>query len=126
YNGTKMVVFGGETFPLIRTLSSIYILDLQTLVWTKGTDVHPSQNRSDMACAVSGDYFIAWGGGYYDETTSVRMLEMTIIYNLKTSQWVDEFIAPPRSEPSKGSNAAAIGGGVAALAFFTFKRRKSK
>lgn len=62
YNGTKMVVFGGQDVSTYVLLSSIYLLDLKTLVWTRGADADPSQGRRGMACAVAGDNFIAWGG----------------------------------------------------------------
>ncbi|KAG0007190.1 hypothetical protein BGZ80_004959, partial [Entomortierella chlamydospora] len=60
YNGTKMVIFGGTLYS--SYIPSIYILDLQSLVWSQGTDIDQSLARSRMACATSGDSFVAWGG----------------------------------------------------------------
>lgn len=68
-----MIVFGGALYPDVVTrvkgaiplatiVGSIYILDIQSLTWTKGADVDPQYARSDMACGVSGDNFVAWGG----------------------------------------------------------------
>ncbi|KAF9108507.1 hypothetical protein BGX27_008325 [Mortierella sp. AM989] len=61
YGGSKMVVFGGRSLSRIFS-NGIYTLDLASLTWTRGTDIDPSKNRIDMACATSGDNFVAWGG----------------------------------------------------------------
>ncbi|KAF9983904.1 hypothetical protein BGZ75_004544 [Mortierella antarctica] len=61
YNGTKMVVFGGVNVAR-QTVAGIYVLDVETMIWTKGKDIDPLLSRSDMACSVAGDNFIAWGG----------------------------------------------------------------
>jgi hypothetical protein len=63
YNGTKLIYFGGNTTPT-TSVGSIYILDVPTLTWKQGESADPSQNRSSMACGVSGDNFITWGGNY--------------------------------------------------------------
>jgi len=54
-----MVLFGGVSAKNVPS-GGIYVLDLATMGWTQGTpSVSP---RRGMACAVSGDYFVAWGG----------------------------------------------------------------
>ena len=63
HNGSKLIVFGGYTIGK-QVLGSIYILDVQTMVWTRGQNTDTSMIRSDMACTVAGDSFIAWGGEY--------------------------------------------------------------
>ncbi|KAG9072224.1 hypothetical protein KI688_006448 [Linnemannia hyalina] len=83
-----MVVFGGQDFTDVP-LSSIYLLDLKTLVWTRGVDADPSQKRLNMACTVAGDNFIAWGGDSYP--TRVGPIGTLIIYNLKINQWTAQF-----------------------------------
>ncbi|KAG0254621.1 hypothetical protein BG011_005619 [Mortierella polycephala] len=62
YNGTKMVVFGGQHNKMVGSLGSIYVLDLESMSWTKGADVDRALWRSNMACTVAGDNFVAWGG----------------------------------------------------------------
>ncbi|KAF9982085.1 hypothetical protein BGZ75_006552, partial [Mortierella antarctica] len=57
YNGTKIVVFGG--YGPSGAHGNIYILDLQSMVWSKGVSGDP---RAEMACSARGDNFIAWGG----------------------------------------------------------------
>ena len=56
-----MVVFGGSDING-NAKANIYFLDLTTLTWTTGTAAAPNDARANMACAVSGDSFIAWGG----------------------------------------------------------------
>ncbi|KAF9567051.1 hypothetical protein EC968_003520 [Mortierella alpina] len=128
YNGTKMVVFGGALFPDVVTVTngrvspaaimgSIYILDIQSLTWTRGADTEPQHIRSDMACGVSGDNFVAWGGiaeHFIDivvrgglrlmltrfegmiigeiHSEYIGTLGTPIIYNIKTNSWTKEFI----------------------------------
>ncbi|KAG0212085.1 hypothetical protein BGX28_006846 [Mortierella sp. GBA30] len=138
YNGTKMIVFGGMS--LNRTpQGSVYVLDLETRIWTKGTNIAPAQNRSDMACAAAGDNFVAWGGEY--NATKISNFGTPVIYNIRDNQWTTTFAvglttptpdsspalpAPlvPLSTPNNSSNsAAAIGGGIGAamfVALFTF------
>ncbi|KAG0271096.1 hypothetical protein BGZ96_005980, partial [Linnemannia gamsii] len=65
YNGTKMVLFGGDNATQI-SVASISILDIDTMVWTNGEDA--PDPRSGMACTVAGDNFIVWGG--YKEVAS--------------------------------------------------------
>jgi hypothetical protein len=56
-----MVLFGGNP-PGEDSIGTLYILDVPTMTWTQGPSIDPSQNRSQMACTVNGDNFIAWGG----------------------------------------------------------------
>lgn len=42
--------------------NTTYILDIPSMAWTKGPAVDASQSRSAMACSVSGDNFVIWGG----------------------------------------------------------------
>lgn len=57
-----MVVFGGQRNKMVGSLGSIYVLDLESMSWTKGADVDRALWRSNMACTVAGDNFVAWGG----------------------------------------------------------------
>ncbi|KAF9344568.1 hypothetical protein BGX26_004223 [Mortierella sp. AD094] len=125
YNGTKMVVFGGN--PTVNIpLGGIYILNVQDMSWTKGIDITPSSNRSDMACAIAGDNFVAWGGD--QNNNNVGMSGTPIIYNLKTNQWTTQFSLPAPTvpagtintpntpnTPNKSNSGAAIGGAVAGV-----------
>ncbi|KAF9340903.1 hypothetical protein BGX26_008829, partial [Mortierella sp. AD094] len=60
YNGSKILLFGGTTING-PSVGSIYILDVNSMSWTKGPDADSSQNREQMACTVAGDNFVAWG-----------------------------------------------------------------
>lgn len=59
YNGTKMILFGGNT-DTTQSVDSLYILDVPSMTWTQADSSLDA--RSDMACSVSGDNFIVWGG----------------------------------------------------------------
>ncbi|KAF9992340.1 hypothetical protein BGZ65_012349, partial [Modicella reniformis] len=62
FGGSKMVLFGGYTRHEVSVLSDIHILDLDTMVWTRGPNVKSKERRARAACAVSNDQLIAWGG----------------------------------------------------------------
>lgn len=90
-------------------------------------DQPPDYRRGSPACAVDHDLFIAWGGG----TNGVPVTKnTTMIFNLKTNQWITEF-APVGEVPRPGSkNLAGIIGGsvggvvcVAAVAWVVYRRR---
>ncbi|KAF8933172.1 hypothetical protein BGZ47_010999 [Haplosporangium gracile] len=101
YNGTKMVLFGG--FDQIgRALGDIYILDVVTLKWTRGTDGGATAARAYTACAVTNDLFVAWGGVISDSQTkfaSAVSQNITIVYNLKTLQWQSRYHPEPYAPP---------------------------
>lgn len=61
YNGTKMILFGGLTSGG-SAVGNLYILDVQSLTWNLTATAPSSQSRYGMACSVSGDNFIIWGG----------------------------------------------------------------
>ncbi|KAG0271672.1 hypothetical protein BGZ95_000474, partial [Linnemannia exigua] len=109
--GRKMVVFGGQRATDWKPISGIYILDLDTLEWTSGTAAPSQEARLSMACTVSGDYFIAWGG---EAGTAVKG-STPLIYNMKTNQWVDQYTSTVSVNSGSGpnTNIAAIAGGAA-------------
>ncbi|KAF9541119.1 hypothetical protein EC957_003400 [Mortierella hygrophila] len=125
YDGFKMVVFGGSTTEDTQ-LGDIYILDVPTMTWTKGSTPPLPLNRSNMACTVGGDNFVAWGG-----YNSQKAIDGTpIVYNLRTNQWTTTY-----SLTSAGSkyNWGAIIGGVGAaiivaavVGFVYYRRRKQR
>ncbi|CAO3566129.1 unnamed protein product [Mortierella alpina] len=132
YDGSKLIVFGGISTASFSALGSIYMLDAQNLTWTRGADTETSQNRVGMACAVAGDYFIAWGGTNNAKTT----LDPLILYNLKTDTWekpISESERDRRRQTSRSERrrrSVIIGGGVSAgilvvaAIVFGFHRRK--
>ena len=132
YGGSKFVLFGGYgPNPTLSDHSDVYVLDFSnpaTLVWTMvAADQSPDYRRRSPACAVDHDLFIAWGGG----TNGVPVTKnTTMIFNLKTNQWITEF-TPVGDVPRPGSkNLAGIIGGsvggvvcVAAVAWVVYRRR---
>ncbi|KAF9403008.1 hypothetical protein BGX21_007617 [Mortierella sp. AD011] len=125
YGGTKIILFGGVLRDETKS-GSVYILDVQNLTWSKGTDIDSAHKQTGMACAVSGDNLIAWGG---TQSTPV-------IYNIKDDMWVNSTglstESPSGSNKSSGtSRGAIIGGAVAAvvvvsvIGLFFYRRRKN-
>ncbi|KAF9435613.1 hypothetical protein BGZ76_005900 [Entomortierella beljakovae] len=123
YNGSKMIVFGGILYSSYQ--SNLYILDVESMKWTRGTDIEQSLARLRMACSVSGDSFVSWGGYGGNNETSIQQLGKPAIYDLKANQWVNVFatVSPnPAHEPvyaSKASRSTIIGSSaVAAIVVF--------
>ncbi|KAG0007087.1 hypothetical protein BGZ65_008902 [Modicella reniformis] len=94
YGGSKMILFGGDTIGSLATLSDIYVLDIATLTWTRGTNVAKKGQRGDAACAVSNDQFISWGGLNMD---TGKIASSTVVYNIKTNRWTKAYIAAPHT-----------------------------
>ncbi|KAF9122802.1 hypothetical protein BGW39_009483 [Mortierella sp. 14UC] len=111
YNGAKMLLFGGGVDG--AEIGTLFILDVATMTWSRGPS---SQPRKGMACAVSGDNFVVWGGISWNNSGAfVQLPELPIIYNMKTTQWTTQFVGKrSQSTPAKKSSKAAIIGGVIA------------
>ncbi|KAF9545551.1 hypothetical protein EC957_010860 [Mortierella hygrophila] len=60
-----------------------------------------------MACTVVGDNFVVWGG-----VDTMDQYVSTLIYNLKSNQWVDQYVFT--AVDSKNKLGVFIGVGVAA------------
>ncbi|KAF9427622.1 hypothetical protein BGZ76_002246 [Entomortierella beljakovae] len=94
YSGSKMILFGGTTSGSDPSKNGviygdIYILDVDTLTWTQGTNA-PAVVIGIYGhnCAYSNDQLIVWGGYPLQATTNDAF-----VYNLKTSTWTDNFVA---------------------------------
>lgn len=57
-----MLLFGGESSLSEPSVGTLHILDVRNMMWSKAEGVDPSLGRSSMACAISGDNFVVWGG----------------------------------------------------------------
>ncbi|KAF9154078.1 hypothetical protein BG015_001900 [Linnemannia schmuckeri] len=155
YNGTKILLFGGNT-DTTQSVDTLYILDVQSMTWSQADNSLDA--RSDMACSVSGDNFIVWGG--YKRFPGNPFLPASttpLIYNIHLGKWTTTYTrgsnppVPGKPNPSPtgkgdsnnqggggdsgggGSNGAAIGGAVAgvvvviaAIAFFVVRRRRQR
>ncbi|KAF9142471.1 hypothetical protein BG015_000844 [Linnemannia schmuckeri] len=132
YKGTKMILFGGLGIDSVAT-GSIYILDLPAMVWSKGPDLDALQNRSHMACGVSGDNFLVFGGIRRTDPANIFKVDpIPLIYNIYSKLWVPRFergshyIAPSSTTPTptkptqpvetspKPSTSSGLNGGVIA------------
>lgn len=103
YNGTQLVLYGGRTST--GTLNDIYIYNVLKSTWKQGSPGGPRNSRSSHTCAVSGDFFIAWGGLRMSIDTPS---EYTSVYNLKTNTWVDRYEAPaPKTTTTTTTKAFA-------------------
>ncbi|KAK3815155.1 MAG: hypothetical protein J3Q66DRAFT_370495 [Benniella sp.] len=99
YGGTKMVFLGSSYIMKndsidITTNDAIYVFDVVKRTWKKGAPVTGLLGVG--ACAVTGDQFIAWGGGDGSKQTNE-----TRVFNLNTEKWVKSYIAHPR--PTRSS-----------------------
>ncbi|KAI7827547.1 hypothetical protein BC939DRAFT_475150 [Gamsiella multidivaricata] len=97
YSGKRMILFGGYD-STITSMSDIYFLDMDfmsgTLTWTKGPDAGVPNARAGHACAVSNDYVIIWGGSRVINGALLTTSNTTLIFNMKTGNWVSEYIVP--------------------------------
>ncbi|KAF8934099.1 hypothetical protein BGZ47_010517 [Haplosporangium gracile] len=90
--GRKLVVYGGDAMDDVY--GEIYIFDTVTYKWTKGPN--SPTNRTEVACASSGDFFLAWGG--YDAPKGLLSPPEILFYNIKFNKWMTQAeIAPPSS-----------------------------
>ncbi|KAF9140846.1 hypothetical protein BG015_001503 [Linnemannia schmuckeri] len=88
-----MILFGGHEMDAISK-NTTYILDVPSLEWIKGPAVEVAQSRSAMACSVSGDNVVIWGGIRRTGTdpANYTALDATpLILNLYFKQWVPKF-----------------------------------
>ncbi|KAF9277127.1 hypothetical protein BGZ88_001349 [Linnemannia elongata] len=110
YEGSKMIVFGGHDLDGVAK-ADIYFFELSTREWTTGKAADPAQARTNMACVVAGDSFIAWGG----ENGQKIMNNIPIVYDMKNNQWTTQFNRVVTATTTSGviPNAAVIGGGIA-------------
>jgi len=97
YGGTKIVLFGGFNGKG-EALSDIYILDVSTLHWTKGTDGGLKVARAHTACAVTNDLFVSWGGS--DSNSRPLTSNQTVVYNMKTGDWQDYYMPTATTRPT--------------------------
>ncbi|KAI1319166.1 hypothetical protein EDD11_004809 [Mortierella claussenii] len=130
YGGKTIVLYSGVDVNSSTTVNDIYFLDVATLTWTKGPDMDPVHGRASAVCAVSGDYFIVWGGAGNDSSGSV------IIYDMSAATWTDHYSPPlaqktsdfgtpalsdaPEGNSRVGTIAGASGGIVVVLAAVGF------
>ncbi|KAG0018194.1 hypothetical protein BGZ80_007467 [Entomortierella chlamydospora] len=132
-SGAKMVVFGGQN-PTTTQLGGIYILDVPSLAWVEGADIGQALSRSNMACTVSGDNFVAWGGDRFGEISEA--MGTPVIYNLKNNQWTTQFsLSGAEAVPTGSSNKTKVGVAIGAVAgalaifaligYFVFRRIQS-
>ncbi|KAF9090167.1 hypothetical protein BGX27_002323 [Mortierella sp. AM989] len=113
-DGSKLVVFGGRiiTKPFYQTISSeLFILDLNTKVWTLAKD--HLKPRIYSICTIYNGIFISWGGS--DATASVS--EPAILYDLNRNRYVDKYmssdpdsVADASGPEQSGNNGGGSGG----------------
>jgi len=142
-----IVIYGGRIQGLTFA-NDIYVYNVVTHTWQAGP---PGLFRVYVACTVSGNQLLVWGG--IDENSRTTDPSV-IIFNINTMAWTDRYSAPasPSSSPvprpsnntnnpdgpgsdSKGSNLGAIiGGSVGGLAVllaavllgYFFQRRRER
>ncbi|KAF9912723.1 hypothetical protein EC991_009459 [Linnemannia zychae] len=144
YGGKQFYVFGGATKQ--GTTSDIYRIDVDTMKWTRLKSGPSAAARAYMACAVTNDMFIAWGGATWDGTNSRYQVVTTplVVFNLRSGEWQSTFdptpasngTAPPSDTPAPESEtpvAAIVGGAAGALllvgagvGFLVYRRKQTR
>ncbi|KAG0274197.1 hypothetical protein BGZ96_004440 [Linnemannia gamsii] len=132
---TKMLVFGGSAATRsqdqnVTFSSSLYILNVQDLTWTRGADAPASQARKGHACATNGESLVVWGGVYGLGVNQVLMSNVPLIYHIPTNQWVHDFVVSTTATNNTttsslgGPIGGAIGGVIilAVIGFFFYRR----
>ncbi|KAF9139250.1 hypothetical protein BGX30_008196 [Mortierella sp. GBA39] len=116
-DGTKLVVFGGRYFDDFHQYitGDIYVLDLDTMVWTRGPDY--TTPRIYTTCTIVDGTFLSWGGS--DSSSTVN--SPIIIYDIKRNKYLSQYkgsdpdkdfdpLAPPKtSNPGSGSGSGWSG-----------------
>ncbi|KAI9237303.1 MAG: hypothetical protein BYD32DRAFT_436731 [Podila humilis] len=139
--GKRLVVFGGFDNVVVPAFSDIYILNVETMQWTKGPDAGNAVARAAPSCGIDNDLFIVWGGGYNSVAVTKNV---TLLFNLQTMQWVNQFVpAALQATPSGGADTSTsssrsstgviiggVAGGLALIAIvvglFLYKRRQAR
>jgi len=96
-SGSKVFVFGGYSKNSDSISGDIFILDVPTLTWTKGSSTSPRDVRRSPACALSNGQFVAWGGDTSNGAKVVPPDNMVLIYDLKTDAWTSDYTSPMTS-----------------------------
>ncbi|KAK3809525.1 MAG: hypothetical protein J3Q66DRAFT_373771 [Benniella sp.] len=104
YGGSKMIFIAtGQDFTTEGTF--LYILDVAERTWKEGP--RPPTYLVSNSCAVTGDQFISWGGGFA-EASSIAT-NATFVYNIKTETWTSEYIAPSPIQSTSDSTSREKG-----------------
>ncbi|KAF9956436.1 hypothetical protein BGZ65_002725, partial [Modicella reniformis] len=100
YGGSKMVLFGGSR-DFGRTLfNDIFILDVTTNTWRQGPNATDMEAARELAsCAVSGHFFIVWGGA----KEWMHAVESVMVYNMRTNHWISNYYPPDSSTDYESS-----------------------
>ncbi|KAF9363279.1 hypothetical protein BGX34_004495 [Mortierella sp. NVP85] len=102
--GRKMILFGGYSRKTGGTLGDIYILDVTTYTWTAGPSLpSPNLSRSGVACGVSNNQLIIWGGANDNPESTTIVSNEPLIFDLKTNKWASSYTAPVPSTPLANS-----------------------
>ncbi|KAF9415168.1 hypothetical protein BGZ94_000169 [Podila epigama] len=113
-DGTKLIIFGGITsYVNYTTTPNIYVLDLATWTWAEGPPLPIHLARANAACAVTGDYFIAWGG----DSGKIMESNVTLLFNYKTLKWTDSFV-PPKDVKDVVDGTDGGGGGKSKVGLY--------
>lgn len=135
-DGNNMVLFGGQSDYATPIQSDIYILDTNTMTWTKGVDAGAANARADPACAVSNQQLIVWGGR--DASGNVVKSSLILVYSLQKNAWQTTYSSngngagTGNNTVNKGAIAIGIVGGFLAILallvvlFFCRRRRNQK
>jgi len=99
YDDDKVVLFGGDNYPVY--LNDTWIYDLSDNEWTlqELPDSPPARAVASMAFIYNGDSLVLFGGEY-----NATLFRDTWIYNITSNRWRQVF---PMNSPSARELAAA-------------------
>ncbi|KAG0307627.1 hypothetical protein BGZ98_010224 [Dissophora globulifera] len=92
-SGSKAILFGGVSPTGTDTLDDIYVLDIATLVWTKGPSAGMVDGRAKAACGVSNQQLVVWGGINSVQQNSNFPASTTLVFDLKSMTWQTGYVA---------------------------------
>ncbi|KAG0367363.1 hypothetical protein BGX24_003268 [Mortierella sp. AD032] len=147
YGGKQFYVFGGVTTQ--GTTADMYRVDVDTMKWTRLRTGPLAAARAYMACGVTNDMFVAWGGATWDGTNKRYQVVTTplVVFNLRSGEWQSTFdptpasndtgpVAPPSNTPTPDPEtpvAAIVGGAAGALllvgagiGFLVYRRKQTR
>ncbi|KAF9365737.1 hypothetical protein BGX34_008602 [Mortierella sp. NVP85] len=105
--GSKMVFFGGATGTQGMTTGDVYILDVDTQVWKKGSSAPAKDTRTTPACAMSNNQLIVWGGNHLSGETYGAVEHDVLVYDITNDSWTSKYTAPSNPTGSKSHDQSS-------------------
>ncbi|GJJ72472.1 hypothetical protein EMPS_04830 [Entomortierella parvispora] len=106
---SKMLVFGGMNTAM-QTSSRLFILNLDTMIWTEGADVGAASARAYHVCGTNGDSLVVWGGAIVINNQQVVVNNIPLVYNIPNNTWVQTFVVSNAPPPTTSASTSVSAG----------------